>query len=628
MGIRKNVLVFGLFWVWACCIAGRLPAQDFVLLGCYWDCPDDAAAEIDPASLNFWVDKMKGQAPVLRHAGFSYIWLPGFFPEQQRQIADLVGSLRKNGMEAMLDLDLTGSTQVGDSMSYPLEQAGRLRRDLQVRGLRLTADSPIQPGAISRLLGDLQRKQEMPLLLVVRTQEKQSPGRLAGFVGEVERNLPASPEEPPVEPRVFDYPLREALRRACSNPAYDVRQVFNSSIRDVTALSGFNVVTLVNSPEFYNPNGIKGDADDLIEEPLLAYAYTLTNNQIGLPAVFYGDYFGPDSEIEFFLNKAPLQKEIDQLIKAHREYIFNATSVEYLNRIGTDRAAKYLSGTPQQTLLFQLDGANTPAGRSANGQGRDVLVAINFADTTLRVYHEINPSNCAPGDRFTDILERSGQAATTVADQPDFQISNAVYLEVPPRSYSIWVQGPAEAVAAGAIDFSAQWQEQYVELNWEVPEEGTIKGYEIQRSLRGEPYQPIAWIDAIGASGESASYLYVDENVFPGESIQYRVKAVGAHNKEDLSTVRRVRIPTEEWQFEVLGEHSAIKTVRIRSNFADQVNIALFNAEGDCVWKKTEALQRGINLSRLDMTSFPRGVYFLHVTNSRNKRWTQRVVRM
>jgi hypothetical protein len=604
--------------------------QDFILQGCYWDCPAEASAEIDPASFNFWVEKMEKQAPSLGHAGFSYVWLPAFYTGQEKRVVQLVNALRTSGMEAITDIAFYQTAGTIDSLRFPVQQIQWMWDYLNIRGFRLIADQAIQPEALAQVLQSLVENQQLPKLFSVRTPHNNVPAPLADFVNRVEGQLPEEIVNT-VDTRVFDYALREALRQACSNPEYDVRQVFSSGIRDVTALSGFKIVTFVNSPEFYNPNGIEGDADDLIHSPLLAYAYLLTNNQVGLPAVFYGDYFGPESEIEYFLDRDPLRKEIDQLIQSHREFIYNSTSVEYLNRPDSDRSSHYLSveegAGPDRALLFQLDGNNTPAGQAAGG-GKDVIVGINFADTTLRVIQEINMSNIQPGDRFTDILGRSNQPETMVGQDNEHDIPNAVYLELPARSYSIWVQGKAEKVYPSPITFSADRIGDYVELSWEIPDEEFIQGYQVERSVNSKKFEALAWVNAIGKKGESAMYLFADENIFPGEALHYRIQAVLRGGEKETSPVREVHIPNEEWQFEVVGENQSIQTIQIKSNFNDQIQLSIFNADGERLFVRRENLIQGLNQIEIDLSGLPKGVYFINFTSSREKQWVQRIVKL
>lgn len=622
--------IFGVLFSFCLMMSLRMYSQDFILQGCYWDCPDDASAEIDPASFNFWVEKVKGQAPALSHAGFSYVWLPAFYTGQEEQVKQLVEALQQSGMNAVTDVAFYKSAGGGDSLRFPLQQIHRMRQYLKVEGLRLIADREIETQALAELLKKLQAEKKLPSLLSVRTQEKTSPQRLAAFINALEKQLPESISNE-LDTRVFDYPLREALRRATSKADYDVRQIFEAGIRDVTALSGFKIITFVNSPEFYNPNGKAGDADDLIKSPLLAYAYLLLNNQLGLPAVFYGDYFGPDSEIEYFMDQPALKEDIDQLIKTHRQFIYRSTSVEYLNQKGSQREAVYLSEAegagPDRALILQFDGNNTPAGRAAQG-GKDVLAVINFADTTLQVVQEINMSNVAAGDHFTDILGRSETPIAYVGSDSAHQVPNSVFLEVPPRSYSVWVQGRAEKVITSSIDFSAERLEDYVELSWEVPEENRIEGYQLERSINGDQFQSIGWIAAMGSAQQSAAYLFIDENIFPNENLYYRVKVVSTDGHFEYSPVEEVLIPGEQWEFKILSEQESIRNIQIMSNFTAEMELSIFNAEGERIFSSRQNLKPGINQTRVDLSAYPRGVYFIKFTTKKNKQWTQRIVNL
>jgi hypothetical protein len=612
-------------WVWLLTSTWSLAnAQDFILQGCYWDCPDDGAPEIDPASFSYWVEHMQAQASQIGHAGFSYLWLPAAYPEQQARLGELIRALRRQGINTIADINMRANGADSASLDWPLRQVEQWRRQMQVSGFRIVHDAEISPDVVGALLNQLHAKEQTPNLLAIRTLEKKSPQKMAAWVNALLNAL--TPEaEREVDARVFDYPLREALRRACLDPTYDTRQIFGAGIRDATALSGYKIVTFVNSPEFYRSREPGETTGLLLEDPMLAYAYVLTNNQLGLPAVFYGDYFGAESEIEYYLDKAPLRESIDQLIKVHREYIFNSIEVEYLNRLGAERAAHYLSGDPKRALIFQMDGGNTPAGRAAKPKGRDVLIAINFSEAPLQVIQEINMANLGPGDRFSDVLGRSNAREMVVGAFPEHGVGNAVLIDLPPRSYSVWVQGQAEPVLAGPIDFQASLGNQCVELNWEVADERRFLSYLVERSVNGRPYEKIAMLFPRDAAGKGAAYLHVDEDVFPGEKISYRIRARTGEERFENSAVKTVTTPPPNREFEVIGD-ADLKIVRIHSHFQQQATLTLFNTKGEKVFSRQENLRRGVNQVSVDMRGLPKGVYYLKFNGGSRKEWTRRIV--
>ncbi len=210
--------------------------------------------------------------------------------------------------------------------------------------------------------------------------------------------------------RAFDFALREALKSACDAFGYDVRNVFQSGMVDAAGASGFDAVTFVENHDFRYPG------QEVANDPVLAYAYILTNNRVGLPCVFYPDYD----------DGGPMHFQIKGLLEVLRRYISGSSNVDYLNAFGSFYSGTYLEGFSNTSLIYQLHGG--PSGRS-------VLVAINFAGERLRVDHTLNTGAVPIGDTLTDIFGVSAQPFAIVNG------SSEVYLDLPPRSFGVWVQG-------------------------------------------------------------------------------------------------------------------------------------------------------------------------------------------
>ena len=119
-----------------------------------------------------------------------------------------------------------------------------------------------------------------------------------------------------------------------------------------------------------------------------------------------------------------MKSDIDSLISIHKKFICGASSSDYLSRFDTPYSQNFISGVTSTTLIYQLMG--TP-------NNRDVIVAINYAGETLKIDQEINMSNLQEGDTFTDVIENSKFPFAVVKN-------NKIYIELPPRSYSVWVK--------------------------------------------------------------------------------------------------------------------------------------------------------------------------------------------
>lgn len=601
-----------------------LQAQDFLLQGCYWNCPEDEPGSLpDSATLSFWLDKMANQAPELTHAGFTAIWLPNLAPSSPPEVKRFLRSLEQQGL-----LPVAQAKPPSDSLSRLASYLTAFRDSLGVADFTFGAARP-SPSAFASLARELERQALTPGLLIVEAGQPSGSRNLPKWLISTLAELRDSAST--VSPRVYDYELREALRRASADSTFDARLVFERSLRDAHALSGYHVVTLANHPIYKNQNGKMGDADDLMQDPLLAYAYLLTNNQIGLPSIYYGDYYGADAELAEFLDKPALQQHINQLISIHQQYIFNATSVEYLNARASGRRSAYLQGDSTRALVFQLDGAATPAGKSKYPKGsKDVVVAINFGADTLDLWQHINAAHAQPGDFFEDVTGLALAPRLTI--EPADSASGTyerVHIQVPPKSYGIWVQGRTPRVVPSRVKLTTEPYTNRVELTWEVAYERKVLGYEVERSINGGPYQKIKSLAPIGKGKEAASYLFLDQDVFPEEELRYRVKLLDTEGGVEMSPPCTTRLLRPELQFELLqppGQH--ICAVRVKSNYKGKTRIGVFDVRGRPVFEQDQNLNRGENTTQINLQQLPSGVYYVKFLEEGKALWSTKVVKL
>ncbi len=289
-----------------------------------------------------------------------------------------------------------------------------------MRGLRMDAVKHFTPQFVGDLLDNMHANAMDPGMVVGEWFDSNS-FILKDWVDDVKSYMDAGTLAA-IKPRVFDFALRDALEKACDSFGYDARNVFNSSIVDAQGVSGDYAVTFVNNHDFRDP----GQPVD--NQPILAYAYTLTNNQLGVASVFYPDYYN-----------AGLKTKINQLIEIHKNYCYGATSRDYLSRFSTPYSATYTTGYPNTTLLYQLRGA---------AAGRDVIVAINFAGEALNVTHGVNTTDLPNGATLVDVTGNATSATLTVS-------GGQVIVQVPSRSYAVFVEDGGAWNQASVSGFGA-----------------------------------------------------------------------------------------------------------------------------------------------------------------------------
>lgn len=459
-----------------------------------------------------------------------------------------------------------------------------LHSNVGIGGLRMDAIKHFPPSFVGQLLDDLALRGWTPGMVVGEFFDS-NPNLLANWVNQVNASVTTSQSLV----RIFDFTLRDALKNACDNGGYDKRNVFNSSIRDATSLDGFSVVTFVNNHDFR-------DAGQPVQnDPLLGYAYILTNNQLGVPTVFYPDFFGTSIPNAPTVN---IQSELTELMQIHRDHIFQSSSVEYLNRFGTSKAANYQIGGAGQALVYQLSG----------GVGSEtVIVAINFGNGTLKVDQEINLStNVNPGAEFTDL---TGNAFQTVVNVDNF---NRMLIDVPARSYAVYILSEA-ALPATLTQFEATLQRNgEVQLNWTAEEESGLKAYVVECSSdNGRRFQAVTEVRARNAPG---FYAFTHSADWNEPKRLYRLRMIDLDGTEAFSPLREVRFITA-WQIRVFPNPAdRILYVETEDRTGDW---QLYSTAGRLMPVRRQQTDRGwiFYVERL-----PAGVYALRDGNGRVKR--------
>jgi hypothetical protein len=284
-----------------------------------------------------------------------------------------------------------------------------------IRGFRIDAVKHFSYQFTADVLNSMHASGYDPGLVVGEFYDS-NPWTLKYWIDQVNAGLNSSTKAA-IFPRLFDFSLRWALKDACDTYGYDVRNLFNASMVDAAGVSPFNVVTFVSNHDMRT-------SDQYINnDPILAYAYILTNNQIGIPTVFYPDYY----YVPGFPNTGMINK-INKLMQVHKDYIYGATGRDYLTRFSSPYYENFNNGNYLWTTTLVFQTLQTTS-------GCDVITAINYAGVPLDVTVGINMSNSSlhDGVTFSDKIGNSLDSYATLS-------GGKLQLRLPARSYSVWVQ--------------------------------------------------------------------------------------------------------------------------------------------------------------------------------------------
>lgn len=466
-----------------------------------------------------------------------------------------------------------------------------------IRGYRMDAVKHFPAWFVGALLNEMHAAGMHPPMVVGEHFTSFAPA-LKGWVDAVYNSMNSGARNA-IAVRAFDFELRQALKDACDNGLYDVRNIFQSGLvgNPATQMSGSNAVTFVNNHDY------RTSGEHILNRMMLAYAYILTNNKVGLPCVFYPDYYGvniygPSHPI------ASLQTQINQLIQVHKNYIAGATFVDYLNRHGTPYSSAYLQSGPFDLLLYQIQYGPVP--------GKDVIVAINFENQPLRVNHTINTFRAPVGTQFNLIAGSANTPAPIVEANSPNGIPNSIYLDLPAYSYAVFVQGALLPVTL--TTFEATGKQKSVQLTWAADTEDQFAGYEVQRSLDGQSYQKIAWVDAKGTAGGPARYeLYDNEPAF-NQPVYYRLRMVDLDGTAEFSPIRSVTLQQKPEAVLFPNPSKGQFFIRFEEAVQPGTQLEIFDALGRSMARKM--LEEGVLLEELSLDGAENGVYRVRVTKA------------
>jgi alpha-amylase len=475
--------------------------------------------------------------------------------------------------------------------------------DLGVRGFRMDAAKHFTPSFVSQLLNELHDVNMDPPVVVGELYTTNT-ADLSNWVNTVIGGMNAGAQAA-IHPKVFDFSLRENLRQACDVSSFDARNIFLGSAHDASGLSGYNVITFVNNHDFRDASGF---ASLIHNNPLLGYAYILTNNQLGLPSIFYPDYYsypgGPNFSSYVPAGLPVITNELNELMNVFKTYVNNSPQAYYLNRFNTPYASNFSSGSSDKSLIYQMKSPTL----SGTANSHDVLVAINFGNTPLQVTQQIDDEtgSITSGSNFYKVAGTPG-TSTLAVDQ-----NKQVTMTVPPRSYGVWVQSTVP-LALNLIQFSAAAQANNTVLTqWTVADDKEAAFYEIQRKIENDnDYVTIGKLQPKGIDG-NINYNFIDMKPLLNEAMLYRLKITGKNGQEMYSDIQLVRINKDENGIKIKGNPVRNSLdLSIVSSTTEKMDLYIVDASGKTLKTQSCQLANGVQTKSIDMSDIAAGHYIL-----------------
>ena len=202
--------------------------------------------------------------------------------------------------------------------------------------------------------------------------------------------------------------------------------------------------------------------------------------------------------------------------------------------------------------------------------------------------------------------------------------------------YGPWVYGPrvANASAPGAFPvewgyWEATWQEagRSALLEWETQSESNNDRFEIERSFDGNAFEQVGTVDGFGTTTTPKDYRFVDTafDHIPSDAkeVFYRLKQIDLDGQHNFSEVRILALPADEGALDI-WPNPASTSVNMQYHVATTgYRLEVIDLTGRIVY--TTQLTNLADRFSVNVSGFKAGLYFVHLTNGR-ERITKKVV--
>jgi hypothetical protein len=268
---------------------------------------------------------------------------------------------------------------------------------------------------------------------------------------------------------------------------------------------------------------------------------------------------------------------------------------------GTDASAvqpvsyyKDLSGT---NLWTPMPSSGFPTG---NKQGKAIAVGGSA------VY-------CAVDNIIYTIAESGGTSWSTGYSYPNGTEINVLFYDALLAGTGTGFYGHSySALPVELTSFTAAVDGVKVNLNWETATEVNNYGFTIERRIKNEEWNKIAFVNGSGNSNSWKSYSFVDANPPTGE-VQYRLRQIDFDGKFEYSSIASVNIAAPS-SFKLVqnfpNPFNPATVIKFELPQASHVKLRIFNSLGEEVVSLiNEKKEAGFYSVNFNAKQLPTGVY-------------------
>jgi hypothetical protein len=186
--------------------------------------------------------------------------------------------------------------------------------------------------------------------------------------------------------------------------------------------------------------------------------------------------------------------------------------------------------------------------------------------------------------------------------------------------------GSNQPLPVELLNFSAQCEENHVELVWQTASEFNSSHFDLEKSRDGISWEKLAQIPAAGNSNDLLSYSYFDTN--PLSQQYYRLHQFDIDGKDELFAPIAISCTENSSSYFTSypnPSHEAFNVVIQDKDFLGYCNLIIRDNNGKQVYLESIEVKDGLNLFVINK-SLVSGIYFLEIINSDSQKTTSKHV--
>ena len=155
-------------------------------------------------------------------------------------------------------------------------------------------------------------------------------------------------------------------------------------------------------------------------------------------------------------------------------------------------------------------------------------------------------------------------------------------------------------------------ENKFIQVAWQTATEMNNEGFQVQRSLDGDIFETIGFVQGNGNSNSNQNYIFNDFNVSKGIIYYYRLNQMDFNGVSTLTYKVSVSLDggriTEVSPF-IPNPSTATSHLEIQVSEASEAVVVMYNGIGQLVLSNKISLNKGLNVLPFNLESFAAGIY-------------------